>query len=205
MTEQNEDPQQDHSPSDDPTLNRDEEKTSDEGIGLDVVNHDDDDLKDQESIKEFNDVVSEDLDEVVSGNELGTLTEHALTEQDTDSDSDKMKISSDVAEQPNGEEESISAVTFPQLEVAVVDKQDHPDRLNNVFMDLSVELGRKEMTVEEVSIMKVHDVIELSKLAGEAFEIRINGRIFAVGDVVIIGQNMAVRLTSMINQGDPLK
>jgi flagellar motor switch protein FliN/FliY len=203
MTEQNEDPQQDRPLNDDPALNGDEEKTSNEGIGLDVANQENDDLKDSESIKDVKDVVdvvSEDLDEVMSGNEFGTFTE-----KDIDINSDKMKISSDVPERPNGEEESISAVTFPQLEVAVVDKQDHPDRLNNVYLDLSVELGRKEMTVEEVSTMKVHDVIELSKLAGEAFEIRINGRIFAVGDVVIIGQNMAVRLTSMINQGDPLK
>ena len=97
--------------------------------------------------------------------------------------------------------DAISTVSFPQLEVSAVERQDHPELLNNVYVDLSVELGRKEMTVEEVSTMKVHDVIELSKLAGEAFEIRINGRIFAVGDVVIIGQNMAVRLTSMIDHG----
>tara|TARA_B100001250_G_scaffold159231_1_gene136766 strand:- start:5328 stop:5930 length:603 start_codon:yes stop_codon:yes gene_type:complete len=200
MTEQNEDPQQDRPLSDDPALNGDEEISSDEEIGLDGANHDDDELKDPESIKDVKDDVTEDSDEVMSGNELGTFTE-----KDTDINTDKMGSSSDVAKQPNGEEESISSVTFPQLEVAVVDKQDHPDRLNNVYLDLSVELGRKEMTVEEVSTMKVHDVIELSKLAGEAFEIRINGRIFAVGDVVIIGQNMAVRLTSMTNQGDPLK
>ena len=114
-------------------------------------------------------------------------------------------VSDDVDESKNGDEESISAVTFPQLEVSAVEKQDHPDLLNNVHVDLSVELGRKEMTVEEVSTMKAHDVIELSKLAGEAFEVRINGRIFAVGDVVIIGQNMAVRLTSMVDQGGQIK
>jgi len=114
-------------------------------------------------------------------------------------------VSDDVDESKNGGEESISAVTFPQLEVSAVEKQDHPDLLNNVHVDLSVELGRKEMTVEEVSTMKAHDVIELSKLAGEAFEVRINGRIFAVGDVVIIGQNMAVRLTSMVDQGGQIK
>ncbi|MEE3235221.1 MAG: FliM/FliN family flagellar motor switch protein [Candidatus Latescibacterota bacterium] len=114
-------------------------------------------------------------------------------------------VSDDVDESKNGAEESISAVTFPQLEVSAVEKQDHPDLLNNVHVDLSVELGRKEMTVEEVSTMKAHDVIELSKLAGEAFEVRINGRIFAVGDVVIIGQNMAVRLTSMVDQGGQIK
>lgn len=101
--------------------------------------------------------------------------------------------------------DAISAVTFPQLEISAVERQDHPELLNNVHVDLSVELGRKEMTVEEVSTMKVHDVIELSKLAGEAFEIRINGRIFAVGDVVIIGQNMAVRLTAMIDHGNQIK
>ena len=194
MTEQNEDSQQDSPLSDDPALNEEKQKTSDEGIDLDVAIQEGDDSKDQESIKDIKDVVSEDLDDVISEIEPGTLSEKKI-----DINSDNMGISSDEAEQPSAEEESISAVIFPQLEVAVVDKQDQPDRLNNVYLDLSVELGRKEMTVEEVSTMKVHDVIELTKLAGEAFEIRINGRIFAVGDVVIIGNNMAVRLTSMIN------
>mgnify|MGYP001311236140 CR=1 FL=1 len=194
MTEQNEDFQQDSPRSDDPALNREEEKTSDEETGLDVASHEGDDSKDLESIEDIKDVVSEDLDDVISEIEPGTPSEKKI-----DIDSDKMGISSDEAEQTSAEEESISAVTFPQLEVAVVDKQDQPDRINNVYLDLCVELGRKEMTVEEVSTMKVHDVIELPKLAGEAFEIRINGRIFAVGDVVIIGNNMAVRLTSMTN------
>ena len=194
MTEQNEDSQQDSPLSDDPALNEEKQKTSDEGIDLDVAIQEGDDSKDQESIKDIKDVVSEDLDDVISEIEPETLSEKKI-----DINSDNMGISSDEAEQPSAEEESISAVIFPQLEVAVVDKQDQPDRLNNVYLDLSVELGRKEMTVEEVSTMKVHDVIELTKLAGEAFEIRINGRIFAVGDVVIIGNNMAVRLTSMIN------
>ena len=194
MTEQNEDSQQDSPLSGDPALNEEKQKTSDEGIDLDVAIQEGDDSKDQESIKDIKDVVSEDLDDVISEIEPGTLSEKKI-----DINSDNMGISSDEAEQPSAEEESISAVIFPQLEVAVVDKQDQPDRLNNVYLDLSVELGRKEMTVEEVSTMKVHDVIELPKLAGEAFEIRINGRIFAVGDVVIIGNNMAVRLTSMTN------
>ena len=59
--------------------------------------------------------------------------------------------------------------------------QDRSDLLNNVWVDVAVELGRKDMMVSEVANLKEQEVIELDKLAGEAFEIRINGRLFARG------------------------
>jgi flagellar motor switch protein FliN/FliY len=140
----------------------------------------------------------------IASNFLADAESKHQSDENEDVSSFEESVSSKTDEITN-DGDAISAVTFPQLEVSAVERQDHPELLNNVHVDLSVELGRKEMTVEEVSTMKVHDVIELSKLAGEAFEIRINGRIFAVGDVVIIGQNMAVRLTSMINHGNEIK
>ena len=190
MTEQTDNSQQESSSKEDMGLNTDDEKSTEDVIEADVSSDQDDTAMD------------------VSANE--NLNENALeneteTANDFNADSEVTENSSDDASLSDSSEESISSVTFPQLEVSVVDKQDHPDLLNNVDLDLSVELGRKNMTIEEVSSIKVHDVIELPKLAGEAFEIRINGRIYAVGDVVIIGQNMAVRLTSMINPGDQLK
>ena len=54
--------------------------------------------------------------------------------------------------------------------------QDRSDLLNNVWV-VAVELGRKDMMVSQVANLKEQEVIELDKLAGEAFEIRINGRL----------------------------
>ena len=103
------------------------------------------------------------------------------------------------------DEDQISSVRFPQLEPAVPRVRTRADILNNVWVDVTVELGRKNMTVSELSNLKEQDVIELDKLAGEAFEIRVNGRLFAAGEVVVVTDMMAVRLTSLIQNADTQK
>lgn len=72
------------------------------------------------------------------------------------------------------------------------------NRLNNVVVDLSCELGRKEMSLKEVRQLREQDVVELDKLAGEAFEIRMNGKLFGYGEVVVVTDLMAVRLTGLV-------
>ena len=91
----------------------------------------------------------------------------------------------------------ISAVRFSQLEQAVPKVNKKPDLLNNVVVQVSVELGRKEMSVHQLADLKEQDVIELEKLAGEAFDVRVNGRLFATGEVVVVTDLMAVRITSL--------
>ncbi len=100
------------------------------------------------------------------------------------------------------DDDQIAAVRFPQLEPSVPKKQLRPDLLHNVSVDISVELGRKEMTVGELAKLKEQEVIELDKLAGEAFEIRINGRLFGAGEVVVVSDLMAVRVTSLVTPTD---
>jgi len=74
---------------------------------------------------------------------------------------------------------------------------ENPNCLNNVVVQVTCELGRKEMNLKEVRQLKEQDVIELEKLAGEAFDIRVNGRAFASGEVVVVTDMMAVRITSL--------
>ena len=68
--------------------------------------------------------------------------------------------------------------------------------LGNVVAKLIVELGRKKMTLGDVRRLQEEDVIELDKLAGEAFNVRVNQRAFAEGEVVVRDQ-MALRLTRL--------
>ncbi len=94
--------------------------------------------------------------------------------------------------------DEIKAIQFPQLDTTVVPRTtERVNRLNNVIVDIAVELGTKEMTVRELTDLKEQDVIELDKLAGEAFNIRINGRQFAEGEVVVVTDLMAVRITRL--------
>jgi flagellar motor switch protein FliN/FliY len=94
--------------------------------------------------------------------------------------------------------DEIKTIQFPQLDTTVVPRTtEKVGRLNNVIVDIAVELGTKEMTVRELTDLKEQDVIELDKLAGEAFNIRVNGRQFAEGEVVVVTDLMAVRITRL--------
>lgn len=97
----------------------------------------------------------------------------------------------------------VSLVQFPQLEAGVPKVKPRLSRLNNVAVTIQVELGRKEMTVRELTQLKEQDVIELDKLAGESFEVRVNGRTFALGEVVVVTEMVAVRITSLITKPPP--
>lgn len=99
------------------------------------------------------------------------------------------------------EEESDEArpVHFAQLEQPPQGTlKPKTSRLNNVYVDISVELGRKEMSVREVTNLKEQDVVALDKLAGEAFDILINERQFAEGEIVVVTDLMAVRITRLL-------
>lgn len=102
------------------------------------------------------------------------------------------------------EGEVVTPVQFAQLEVPAAHKgKPRLTRLYNVDVDITVELGRKEMTVRELLGLKMQEIIELDKLAGEAFDIRVNNRPFAEGEVVVVTDQMAVRITKMMDYSRP--
>lgn len=72
----------------------------------------------------------------------------------------------------------------------------------NLVMDipvsLSVELGQTQMEVRDVLNLGTGSVIELNKLQEEPVDLRINGRLIARGEVVIIKNNLAVKITDLI-------
>ncbi|MBT4098957.1 MAG: flagellar motor switch protein FliN [Gemmatimonadetes bacterium] len=72
--------------------------------------------------------------------------------------------------------------------------------LDNVEVDINVELARKQVTIAAMRSLKEQDVIDFDKLAGEAFDILVNGRIFAEGEIVVVTDLMAVRVTRMIDR-----
>jgi flagellar motor switch protein FliN len=70
--------------------------------------------------------------------------------------------------------------------------------LGSAHLELHCELGRKEISLREAKNLKEQDTIEFGKLAGEAFDIYVNDHPFACGEVVVISNTMAVRVTSMV-------
>ncbi len=72
------------------------------------------------------------------------------------------------------------------------------DFLVDVDLEISVELGRAEMSLREVLALAPGVVIELDKLAGEPVDILINGKLVGRGEVVVIEEMFGVRVTEII-------
>lgn len=72
-------------------------------------------------------------------------------------------------------------------------------RISNVAMDLTVELGRVRMSVREVLALEPGAVIELDRSVGAPADVLLNGRLIARGEVVVVDQDYAVRITRILD------
>ncbi len=73
------------------------------------------------------------------------------------------------------------------------------DKLVNVSLDVSVELGRTQVSLADVMHYDVGTVVELDRAAGAPVDIRVNGVLLAHGEVVIIDDEYAVRVTEVFD------
>ncbi len=71
--------------------------------------------------------------------------------------------------------------------------------LNNVPMKLTVELGVGDISLRELLQLGHGAVFELDKLAGEPLEVKVNDRLISRGEVVVVNDRYAIRLTDVIN------
>jgi len=72
------------------------------------------------------------------------------------------------------------------------------DMLGDVDLDVSIELGRTEMLVEDVLKLGPGAVVELDKLAGDPVDIHVNGRLVARGEVLVLNDNFCIRVSEIV-------
>ena len=72
------------------------------------------------------------------------------------------------------------------------------DFILDIPLELSVELGRRKMLVNDLLQLGQGSIVELDKLAGEPLEIYINRKLVARGEVVVVNEKFGVRLTDII-------
>jgi len=73
------------------------------------------------------------------------------------------------------------------------------DFLLDIPLEITIELGRTKMLINELLKLGQGSVIELEKLAGETMDIFANQRLIAKGEVVVINDKYGVRLTEIIS------
>lgn len=79
------------------------------------------------------------------------------------------------------------------------------DFILDIPLDVSAELGRTRLLINELLQLGQGSVVELNKLAGEPLEVYVNGKLVARGEAVVINEKFGVRLTDIISPIERVK
>lgn len=78
------------------------------------------------------------------------------------------------------------------------DQQDNLKLLMGVPLEISVEIGTAKRKVKDILEFTQGTIIELERQAGALVDVVVNGNLIARGDVVVIDDNFAVRITEIV-------
>jgi flagellar motor switch protein FliN/FliY len=73
------------------------------------------------------------------------------------------------------------------------------DLLLDVPLDLTVELGRARVSIQDLLSLGPGSVIELDKIAGEPLDILVNDRLIARGEAVVVNDKFGIRITDIVS------
>lgn len=79
------------------------------------------------------------------------------------------------------------------------------DRVLDVPVQLTAELGRARITIKNLLQLSQGSVVELDGLAGEPMDIFINGYLIAQGEVVVVNEKFGIRVTDIITPSERIK
>ncbi len=101
----------------------------------------------------------------------------------------------------------INKLTLEQLDDGqrTAEKELDLKQLNDVTLQLRAELGQAKVPLKEVINWKRDTIITLDKLAGENVDVYIHGVRFASGEVLVVEDNFAVRLTELLSYLERVK
>ena len=78
------------------------------------------------------------------------------------------------------------------------DQKDNLKLLMGVPLEISVEIGSAKRKVKDILEFTQGTIIELERQAGAPVDVVVNGNLIARGDVVVIDDNFAVRITEIV-------
>ena len=72
------------------------------------------------------------------------------------------------------------------------------DRLRDVPVELTCEIGRTSMTIGEALGLAPGAIVGLNRLAGQPVDLLVNGKPIARGEVVVIDEEFGLRVTEIV-------
>jgi flagellar motor switch protein FliN/FliY len=79
------------------------------------------------------------------------------------------------------------------------------DLILDIPLELTVELGRTKMLVNNLLQLGQGSIIDLDKAAGETLDIRVNDKLVARGEVVVVEEKYGIRVTDIASPLERVK
>jgi len=67
-----------------------------------------------------------------------------------------------------------------------------------VAMEVTVEIGRTRMTVQELLSLYPGEIVELDRAASAPADLLVNGTLIARGEVVVVDEEFGLRITEVV-------
>jgi flagellar motor switch protein FliN len=79
------------------------------------------------------------------------------------------------------------------------------DMLLDIPLNLTIELGRTQMSIRRVLEMGPGSIIELDRFSGEPVDLLVNNKVVAKGEVVVVDENFGIRIVSLVTPEERIK
>jgi flagellar motor switch protein FliN len=77
--------------------------------------------------------------------------------------------------------------------------------LLDIELDVSIELGRTDLSIKRILEMGPGSIVELDRMAGEPVDLLVNNKVVAKGEVVVVDENFGIRIVSLVSPEDRIK
>lgn len=74
------------------------------------------------------------------------------------------------------------------------------ERLAEVDVNVSVELGGTSHAIKDIMAWTRDSIIELEPMESDPVDVLVNGKLFARGEVVVVGDTFGVRIVELVDQ-----
>ena len=143
-------------------------------------------MAEEESIENLDELDWSDVESELKANKDQILSE-VKADENGDQNEDKTADAS-------GEGEEVTASKSPQsagdIDISF---------LFDVQLSIVVEVGRVQMLISDLLELDEESIIELDSLIGQPLDIRANDLLVARGEVIVVNEKFAVRITDIIS------
>lgn len=132
--------------------------------------------------------------------EEGELTEETAQDNEIE-DLLEQEMLQALEEETEDEEEAISTEDN-QLPTTSTETPDRIEQLSKIDVTVTVELGGSSIPIKEILSWNKDSIVKLEPEEEEPVGVLVNGKLFAKGKIVVVGDTFGVRIVELVTQSN---